>query len=298
METESKTTLRRISDKLFGGLRMSWPAVILFALGAAVLTAVFLIVPVFEKTSFYRMGVQFEAWILFAVIIMSNCQKPIESALKTFVFFLVSQPLIYVFQVPFSPMGWGLLQYYRYWFLCTLLTFPMAFVGWYIKRKNWLSLLILSPVLFYLAYTSVFCFRFTLHHFPLRLVTAVFCLLQFLLYLYAFTANRWQKLTGLLVPVAAAVVILLATPRVSLETTAFIPGDPVLTEAAQIQVDNSSLASVSVASTGADSMLRIRANDFGSAALTIRDGGKTYRYALEIYEDDSGSPQIILKPVQ
>ena len=32
-----------------------------------------------------EIGVTFKAWIFFAVIIMSNCQKPLESALKTFV---------------------------------------------------------------------------------------------------------------------------------------------------------------------------------------------------------------------
>ena len=103
----------RYLNRLFGGLKMSWPRVILFAVGAAVLTAVFLIVPVFKNSSFERMGVYLEAWVLFSVLIMANCRKPLEAALKTFVFFLVSQPLIYLFQVPFSWMGWGLFGYYE-----------------------------------------------------------------------------------------------------------------------------------------------------------------------------------------
>ena len=123
---------------------MSWLFVVLLAVGSAVLTSVFIIIPVFKNTSFYRMGVFFEAWILLAVMIMSNCKKPLESALKTFVFFLISQPLIYLIQVPFNQMGWQLFSYYKYWFIWTLLTFPMAFVGWYIKRKNIVSLLIFS----------------------------------------------------------------------------------------------------------------------------------------------------------
>ena len=41
---EKKSWFRRLTDKLYGGLPMSWPAVILFAVGTAVLTAVFLIV--------------------------------------------------------------------------------------------------------------------------------------------------------------------------------------------------------------------------------------------------------------
>ena len=121
---------------------------------------------------------------------MSNCQKPLESACKTFVFFLVSQPLIYLIQVPFSQLGWGLFGYYRYWFILTLLTFPAAWVGWYIKKRSWLSLLILSPVLCLLTYDYVFGFQTAAKHFPRLLVMAVFCLAQVLLFLAAFTENR------------------------------------------------------------------------------------------------------------
>ena len=116
MSTENNNflkTLKRITDKIYGGLKMSWFAVILYAVGAAILTAAVLIIPVFKDTSVERIGVHLEAWIFFAVIIMANCKKPLESALKTFVFFLISQPLIYLLQVPFSWQGWGLFAYYK-----------------------------------------------------------------------------------------------------------------------------------------------------------------------------------------
>ena len=77
MTSENKSILRRWTDKLYGGLNMSWPVVILFATATAILTAIFLIVPIFKNTSFYRMGETFEAWIFFAVIIMANCKKPL-----------------------------------------------------------------------------------------------------------------------------------------------------------------------------------------------------------------------------
>ncbi len=41
-----------------------------------------------------------------------------------FFFFLISQPLIYLLQVPFSSMGFELFIYYKYWFIWTLLTIP------------------------------------------------------------------------------------------------------------------------------------------------------------------------------
>lgn len=196
-------------DKLFGGLPMSWPAVLLYAVGAAVLTAVFLVVPVFKDTSFYRMGVYLEAWVLFAVLIMANCKKPLESAVKVFVFFLVSQPLIYLLQVPFSWQGWGLFRYYGHWFILTLLTFPAAFVGWYLNKRNWLSVLILAPVLALLGSVVDSSVSETISNFPHLLLTAVFCLLQIAAYVLAFCPRISQKLIALAVPAVTIVALAL-----------------------------------------------------------------------------------------
>lgn len=293
---KEKSFVKRLTDRCFGSLPMTWPAVLLFAAGAALVTALFLIVPAFQNSSFERMGVTFEAWIFFAVLIMANCRKPLESALKTFVFFLVSQPLIYLIQVPFSAQGWGLFGYYRYWFLLTLLTFPAAWIGWYIKKKSWLSLLILSPVLGLLTYDYVTCFQSAARHFPRLLVTAVFCLAQVLLYLAAFTENRRQKWIGFLVPLAAVLILLSVRPQLALNSTLFLPDEPVLTEEAAITVEDSAFASVTVERTGADSMVRVQGSRYGETAFTVQDGANTYRYRLRVYEDDTGHPQISIEP--
>ena len=287
---ENKNILRRCTDKLFGGLHMSWPVVILFAVATAVVTTVFLIVTVFLRTSFIRMGETFEAWIFFAVIIMANCKKPLESALKTFVFFLISQPLIYLFQVPFSQLGFGLFMYYRTWFIWTLLTFPMAFVGWFINKRNWLSLLILSPVLAFLTYVSVDSFSFAFRHFPRLIVLAVFCLLQVLLYLYAFCPKWVQRAVGLFVPLALVLCLLFFAPKQpTYNGNYFLPDDPVLSDQAVVTLDNAELADVSVQE---ESQIYVTGKEFGSTDLTITDGGKEYHYTLRIYEDDNGYSQI------
>ena len=296
MKKSESNILRRLTDKLYGGLNMSWLTVILFAVGTAVLTAVFLIVPLFKDTSFERMGVTFEAWIFFAIIIMANCQKPLESACKTFVFFLISQPLIYLLQVPFSSMGWGLFGYYWNWFIWTLLTFPMAFVGWYIRKKNWLSLLILAPILFSLTSDYVGCFQHAFKHFPYYIVTAVFCLGQVLIYLYTFTENLWQKVIGFAVPLAVIIILLLVRPRLNLNATEFLPDNPVLTENAIVEVEDSGKIGITIASTGPDSMIRVQAADYGTTSFVIKDGDREYRYTIEVYEDDKGYGQIRITP--
>ena len=212
---EEKSVFKKLTERLYGGLNMSWSAVLLFAAATAVLTAVFLVVPVFRGTSFEMMGVQFEAWIFFAVIIMANCRKPLESALKTFVFFLVSQPLIYLLQVPFSWQGWGLFRYYPYWFVLTLFTFPAAFIGWYIRRKNWLSVLIFAPVLVYLGLVLRMGIEGLTAAFPHLLIMALFCLMQILIYVFVFFPKVPQKLVGFAIPVITVIVLVLIAPNAS-----------------------------------------------------------------------------------
>ncbi len=285
--------IKKMTDKLFCGINMTWLKVLIFAAATAILTSVFLIVPIFKNTSFEQMGVTFEAWILFAVIIMSNCKKPIESALKTFVFFLVSQPLIYLLQVPFSDMGWGLFGYYRYWFILTVLTFPAAFAGWFLTKKNWISTVILLPVVLYLSYTSAYSFRFAFAHFPYRIVTAVFCLLQILLYMVAFTKNKWQKIIGIIIPSIIMCVVLFATAG-NLQTngTMFLPDSPTLTDSAVVVTEGEGIADISIASTGEDSMVRVQGKAYGTMDFTIEDGDNVYSYSLRIYEDDEGHSQV------
>lgn len=288
---QKKCSLKKITDKLYGGIDFSWLGIILYAICAAVLTTVFLVAPIFQNTSFVRMGETLEAWIFFAVIIMANCKTPFESAWKTFVFFLISQPLIYLFQVPFSWQGWGLFQYYRYWLVVTILTFPAAFVGWYITRKNWLSVLILAPVLVYLgivAYNSaVQCVR----HFPRLIFTVLFCLLQIALYITAFFRDHRKKIVGVAVPILAAVVLTFATQEVDVNTAVYLPNSQVLTESAVVQESDSSIH-IAIERTGEDSMVRVQASSFGGTEFTIQDGEAVYRYAVDVYEDDGGHTQI------
>ena len=99
--------------KLFGGINLTWKKLILFAVITAVYTAIMAILPFTQDTSFRDIAIFFEWWILFGIIIIANSKSPLDSALKCFVFFLRSQPLIYLLQVPFSWQGWGLFGYYK-----------------------------------------------------------------------------------------------------------------------------------------------------------------------------------------
>lgn len=188
--------------KLFGGIRMTWPRLLLFAVAAAIVTALAAIfVP--DGNSFHEIAVGFEAWILFAIFIITNCASAKEAALKVFVFFLVSQPLIYLLQVPFSWMGWQLFRYYPHWFFITLATLPGAFIGWYVKKDNLLSGFILSVMLVLLVFIGVGFLRDTLENFPRHLVSTLFCFGQIPLYIWGVLKNKKARIAAAAISAAA-----------------------------------------------------------------------------------------------
>lgn len=183
--------------KLFGGLSFSWGRLILFAVICGVYTGITTLLPFARDTSIQDISISFEWWILFAILIIVNSESPLDSALKTFVFFLISQPLVYLVQVPFHADGFGVFRYYPNWFRWTLLTFPMAFVGYYMRKDKWWGLLILAPMLAFLGYHYMGFLREAISFFPNHLLSAIFCAASLLLYPLGIFRNRTLRLAGL-----------------------------------------------------------------------------------------------------
>lgn len=196
--------------KLFGGINFTWPGVILFAVICGVYTGVTTLIPGTMDTSVRDISITFEWWILFAILLIVNSRSPLDSALKVFVFFLISQPLVYLVQVPFHPDGFGLFRYYPGWFRWTLLTFPMAFVGYYMKKDKWWGLLILTPMLVFLGFHYHGFLSEARSFFPNHLLSAVFCAATLIIYPLFIFKDRKLRLVGLavsLVILAAATIL-------------------------------------------------------------------------------------------
>ena len=78
--------------KIFGNINLTWIKVIILAIIAGVFTAAMAIIPEVKDTSFSDLTVTFEVWVLLGIFIIMNSKSAIDSALKCFVFFLISQP--------------------------------------------------------------------------------------------------------------------------------------------------------------------------------------------------------------
>lgn len=196
--------------KIFGSINMTWPKVLILAVALGVYTALMALwVP--EHNSFHDIAVTTEGWVLPAVFIMTNCKTPLDSALKTFVFFLISQPLVYLIQVPFAEMGWGLFGYYKYWFIATLLTFPAAFIGWYITKDHIAAGLILSPVLVMNILLGAGYVNTLRGEFPHHLLSAIYCFGFIPVFIIGVLRNRNARILSAAVSVIACIVILVKT---------------------------------------------------------------------------------------
>ena len=211
--------------KLFGRINMTWPKLIIFAVIAGVYTGVMAALPITKDTSFADISITFEWWVLFGIIIIVNSKTPLDSALKCIVFFLISQPLVYLVQVPFNAYGWGIFRYYPGWFVWTLCTFPMGFVGYFMRKNKWWSLLILVPILLFVGYHYWSFLRETFSYFPRHLLSALFCAATLVIYpLFVFAAKRLRTI-GLilsLVIIAAATVVAVTGERSAYNTVLLV----------------------------------------------------------------------------
>ena len=195
---------------LFGSINLTWKKLIIFAIIAGTYTAIMAMLPITKDTSFRDIAIMFEWWILFGIIILANSRSPVDSALKAFVFFLISQPLVYLIQVPFSSMGWSLFGYYRYWFYWTLATIPMGYIGYYIQKKNWLSVLILSPMIVVLVSLGLGYINRAIENFPHHILSGIACFLIIIVVILNLFDNKKHRLVlfGITIIVLIATIVL------------------------------------------------------------------------------------------
>lgn len=268
--------------KLFGETTVSWKFVILFAVITGVYTGLILLVPFLKDTSFQEIGVSFQSWILFAVFLIVNCRTWKEASAKCFVFFLISQPLVYLVQVPFHSMGWGLFGYYPYWAMITVLTIPGAAIAFLVKKKNRLSVAVLSVATCFLVYLGTYYARRTLFRPPHYLLSALFCFTLAVFFIFVLLDEKKHRLAALGILAAALLISVLLSGSIRTELT--LPaGEWAYT------MEDDSVASVKL---DADGHATVTAKHDGSTYLVFRAPDGT---ELEYYVTVSGgSPWVDL----
>lgn len=194
--------------KLYGGLKMSWLTVILFAVIAGVYTGAIMLVPALENTSFQDIGISYEWWVIFAVIVVVNCRKNWEAMLKCFVFFLISQPLIYGVEVVFGSLPVSqAVYYYRIWLMPTILTIPGGFIAYYCKKQNLFGSVILGLGNTIQGIMGVHYAGTAARNFPHHLLSVLVCFGSIIWMSFFIQKKARNRLVSILVPVILVTII-------------------------------------------------------------------------------------------
>lgn len=205
--------------RIYGGISMTWLRVLLFAILAGIYTGLVMLVPFLKDTSFQDIGITYEWWVIFAVIIVVNCEKGWEAMLKCFVFFLVSQPLVYLVQILAGSLRLedGMRYYLHIWLPMTFLTLPGGFIAWFCKKQNVLGAVVLGlgntiQAILALAYLGM-----AIRDFPHHLLSAAVCTASIVIMSLCIQKKAKNRIIALLLPIiltAAALVLLKVTGRV------------------------------------------------------------------------------------
>ena len=271
---------------LFGDLNMTWAKVLLLAVVTGVYTGVIKSISALDNTSFQDIAVMLEWWFLFALFIIVNCRKWWEASLKCFVFFLLSQPLVYLVQVPFNPMGWKIFGYYPRWFYITLLTLPGAAVAYLVKKKNWLSVPVLSVATGYLAWQGVDYFFMALRRFPFHLLSSIACVAMAVFFIFVLLDKKQHRIAAL-----AIYLVLLAAAAISLFPKVTAVSELDLGDGGWICLNDDPMVSVKVLEDGRFSL---SSGAQGSTVLDFQDeNGEIRSFFVSIVGD-----QMAIEPAE
>lgn len=183
-------------QKLFGGYHFHWKTVLIFAAAAGIYTGLINQVAFLNNTSFRDIAVTYEVWMLFAVVIAVNCEKPLEAAMKVFVFFLVSQSLCFIVEIPWIGKEQSF-YYFSIWFRQILLTCPGGYVAYYAKCHNiWGAIIVWIAV----AFEAIFMFSYgtaAVLSFPHHLLTTLLCLFTIFCFIEFLIKNKIYRIIAI-----------------------------------------------------------------------------------------------------
>ena len=186
--------------RLYGQLNMRWLTVLLFAAVTGIYTGAVMSFDALKDTSLQDIGISYEWWVIFAVIIVVNCRKSWEAMLKCFVFFLLSQPLVYATEVFLGTLAPDMAWYYygSIWLPMTFLTLPGGFIAYYCKKQNMLGAVILGLGNTIQAVLGVHYFAQAILDFPHHLLSGIVCAASIFLMSFGIQQKKKNRLIAIL----------------------------------------------------------------------------------------------------
>ncbi len=195
--------------RLYGQLNMRWLTVFLFAAVTGIYTGAVMSFDALKDTSFQDIGISYEWWVIFAVIIVVNCRKSWEAMLKCFVFFLLSQPLVYATEILLGTLAPDMAWHYygSIWLPMTFLMLPGGFIAYYCKKQNMLGAVVLGLGNTIQAVLGVHYFAQAFLSFPHHLLSGIVCAASIFLMSFQIQRAKKNRLIAVLTPLLLTVLV-------------------------------------------------------------------------------------------
>lgn len=287
--------------KVFGGLNISWPVIVIWAVVAGIYTGLMARAPYVQDTSLTDICATFESWVLFAAIIVTNTKTPWESALKCFVFFLISQPLVYLVQVPFA--GWSIMGYYKNWIIWTIATLPLGFAGHYITKNNVVAVIVMAAGSAFLAFHAATFLHEALTNPPWHILSFLFCVALILAMIFGcFEPGVFRKVSlGLAAAFLAFAIFFAINPRIDITyNLAYFDDEIEITPDCQISSANEKIATTEIVELyEGNYSATIHFVGFGKTEISFVDAdGIDHRYEVSCEQGNKSNYDIEVKPLE
>lgn len=197
----------------FTNPNMSYKKMIILSLIFGILPGIIIKLPFLNGLSIQDISVVFDIWIILALYIILNSKDVKDAIIKCFLFFLISQPLIYltetIIDVLFNNknildcLNLYFKNYYigAGWLKWTILTIPGSFIAYEIKKQNIISSLILSVATIYYAYMGT---TNLLNHY--HYLSAIFCLIMAFLLIFIILKNKKERIISLVLTTITIII--------------------------------------------------------------------------------------------
>lgn len=187
-------------------------------------------------------------------------------------------------EAPF--VGIEVLRYYSNWIVWTLLTFPMAYLGYYLKKGNFFSVLVFLPIILLLSYHVVGYFKMSYLTFPRHLLSSIFCVFQLIMFILILFDKKKRIINFILTIICVILsAFLIFRTNIDFVTNNLLPNKELnINDNWEVSLKNEDIGSAYIM----NGELYLHIINYGEGNLKLTDEeGNTYNYNFVVKKDES-----------